>query len=487
MSKIGIGLQIKQSQQMVMTPQLQQSIKILQLSTIDLMPYISQQIEENPFLEKGDDDMSREDDFASDMEENNADHQSDEMENNWSDDTVSPAVYEENTLEYAGANSGGRTDFGDSNYGVEQLCEQEKSLRDHVLDQLNVDIDDPVQKMIAVHLTDLLDENGYLSGDLAAIAETLKCDMAQIESTLEILKTFDPVGIFAAGLAECLALQLKDKDRLDPAMLSMIENLDLLAKCDFKALKKICGVDDEDLAQMCEEIKALNPRPGSGFSTEHVQIIQPDVFLKKDGKTDWIIELNSESLPRVLVNRRYYSQIDRKTEDKASKKFMTEQFSAANWLVKALDQRANTILKVATEIVTLQDSFFRKGIHHLKPLVLSDIAQNIEMHESTVSRVINGKYIATHMGLYELKYFFSSSVGGQNGGEDISSKRIKYMIKGLINKENPKKILSDEKITNMLKEQGIDVARRTVMKYREAMDIPSSVQRRREKKLPTGS
>jgi RNA polymerase sigma-54 factor len=311
----------------------------------------------------------------------------------------------------------------------------------------------------------------------------LQCDYQQIESVLKILQGFDPAGIFARDLAECLSLQLKEKNRLDPAMQMLLANLDLFAKRDFKSLCKICGVDEEDLSEMCDEIKALNPKPGNIFSSEHVQVLYPDVFLKKGEKGKWHLELNSEALPKVLVNRRYYSEVESQLKDKESKKFLSEQYNTANWLVKALDQRANTILKVATEIVSQQDNFFRYGIHHIKPLVLSDIAQGIEMHESTVSRVINGKYIATHMGVYELKYFFSSSVSSSSGGEDVSSKRIKFMIKGLIDNENSKAILSDDKIAAMLKSTGVDVARRTVMKYREAMNIPSSVQRRRDKNL----
>jgi RNA polymerase sigma-54 factor len=485
-----LGLHLKQSQNLAMTPQLQQSIKMLQLTAIDLIPYIAQQIEENPFLENDGRDEQHDEpqQEAHDViTENDSDQPQSsrevEADGVWSDDEVSPAVYDSESSTYSGVGKGATSDFSESDYGIENISASAKTLREHISDQINIYVTNSEDRLIAAHLLDMLDESGYIISDLVPLSQVLKCDYQEIETVLKILQEFDPAGIFARDLSECLALQLNEKNRLDPAMQLLLANLDLFAKRDFKALGKICGVDEEDLSEMCEEIKALNPKPGNIFSSEHLQILYPDVFLKKGEKGKWLLELNSEALPKVLVNRRYYSEVENQVKDKESKKFLSEQYNAANWLVKALDQRANTILKVATEIVAQQDSFFRYGIHHIKPLVLTDIAQGIEMHESTVSRVINGKYIATHMGVYELKYFFSSGVSSASGGEDVSSKRIKFMIKDLIDKENPKEILSDDKIAAMLKTSGVDVARRTVMKYREAMNIASSVQRRREKNL----
>jgi len=467
---------------MSMTPQMQQSIKILQMTALDLSPYVTQEIEQNPFLDSGDGESDSEiiDDVEASSDGREAEVESGEAV--WSDDEISPAIYDGESRTYSEANSGGSHDFSESGYGMDEMSSPPETLRDHVVDQINIDIADPIEKMIAVHLADMLDDNGYIQSDYLGLCERLKCDESQVLDVLFKLQKFDPVGVFARDLSECLSLQLKDKDRLDPAMEALVSNLDLVAKCDFVKLKKICAVDEDDIQQMCIEIKELNPRPGNVFSSEYVQVMIPDVFLKKGDKGKWQLELNSEALPRALVNRRYYSEVSEKINDKESKKFLSEQYNNANWLVRALDQRANTILKTATEIVMQQDSFFRYGIHYLRPLVLSDIAQKIEMHESTVSRVINGKYIATHMGVYELKYFFSSSVGGAEGDEGVSSRRIKYMIKDLVDKEDPKAILSDDKIAEMLKNQGIDVARRTVMKYRESMNIPSSVHRRRAKK-----
>jgi RNA polymerase sigma-54 factor len=478
-----LGLHIKQSQTMVMTPQLQQSIKMLQLTSMDLLPYISQVMEENLFLDSGDGEFAF-DDLETDLPpppKSDSERELETAPEQWQDDEMSPAIYENESSNYAGVGKGASSDFSDNEYSLENISATAETLREHVTDQINIYFTDAAERLIAFHLADMLDESGYIISDLIPLSEVLKCDYSKIESVLNVLQGFDPAGIFARDLSECLTLQLKEKNRFDPAMQKLLENLDLFAKRDFKALGKICSVDEEDLIEMCDEIKSLNPKPGNIFSTENVQVLYPDVFLKKDVKGKWLVELNSEALPKVLVNRRYYAEIEARVKDKESKKFLSEQYSNANWLVKALDQRANTILKVATEIVVQQDNFFRYGIHHIKPMVLADIAEAIEMHESTVSRVINGKYIATHMGVYELKYFFSSSVSGSDGGEDVSSKRIKFMIKSLIDNEKPAEILSDDKIAAMLKADGVEVARRTVMKYREAMGIGSSVQRRRMK------
>lgn len=481
------GLQIRQSQNLVMTPQLTESIKILQLSNLELIPYIATELEQNPFLERDDNDTPEENTTTPDPEDDNNNDTKitsvDKLPEKWEDDEVSPAIYESDRLIYNNAGSG-KESSGNSENALENIAGQEITLREYIINQINADIKDQAQRITALYLTEFIDENGYITSDTANFATNLQCTSQQIENVISTLQKFDPPGIFARNLAECLALQLKDRNRLDPAMQILLDNLDLMAKCDFKALKKLCAVDDEDLKAMFLEIKALNPKVGSNFSQEKLQILQPDIFLKKDNKNNWLLELNNDALPRILINRRYYAKIEQQVHDKDSKKFLHEKWNTANFLAKALDQRANTILKVATEIVAQQNNFFQHGIHHLKPLIIADIASNVDMHESTISRVINGKYMATHMGTYELKYFFSSGLTSSGaGGEDISSKRIKFMIKQLVDEENPKKILSDDKIAAILKTKGINVARRTIMKYREAMHIASSVQRRREKEM----
>jgi RNA polymerase sigma-54 factor len=298
---------------------------------------------------------------------------------------------------------------------------------------------------------------------------------------LQLLQRLDPPGIFARSLAECLALQLAERGRLDPAMQALLDRLDLLAKRDLAQLMKHCGVDAEDLKEMIAEIRALNPKPGSAFDQSLAQPVIPDILMRPQPGGDWIVELNSETLPRVLVNTRYYARVAKDARRKEEKDYLSERYQAANWLVKSLHQRATTILKVASEIVRQQDAFFRRGIQHLKPLILRDIADAISMHESTVSRVTTNKHMATPRGLYELKYFFTAAIASSGGGEAHSAESVRFRIKSLIDAETVEGVLSDDKLVEMLKAEGIDIARRTVAKYREAMKIPSSVQRRREK------
>jgi RNA polymerase sigma-54 factor len=261
-------------------------------------------------------------------------------------------------------------------------------------------------------------------------------------------------------------------------MKSLLEHLDLVARNDVKGLSKLCGVGEEDVKEMCAEIRVLNPRPASQFQHETVQAVIPDVFLRRVGKV-WQVELNSATLPRVLVNRRYYAKVYGKTNDKKEKKYLSEQHASANWLVKSLDSRAQTILKVATEIVKQQDAFFLHGIRYLRPLTLKEVADAVELHESTVSRVTSNKYISTLRGTYEFKYFFNASVGNADGGEGYSNKTVQYLIKELIDQEKPGAILSDDAIAEKLNERGIELARRTVAKYRELMKIPSSAVRKK--------
>ena len=298
---------------------------------------------------------------------------------------------------------------------------------------------------------------------------------------LRILQSFDPPGICARDLAECLTIQLRERDRFDPAMQALITRLDLLAKRDFAALKKVCGVGDEDLADMIAEIRRLNPKPGLAFGSAVVQPIVPDVFVRPGPDGGWIVELNSDTLPKVLVNQTYYAEVSATARRDNEKSYLAECLQSATWLVRALDQRARTILKVANEIVRQQDGFFARGVEHLRPLNLKTVAEAISMHESTVSRVTANKYMATNRGIFELKYFFTSAIAASHGGEAHSAEAVRHRIKQLIDAESAAEVLSDDTIVEKLREAGIDIARRTVAKYREAMRIPSSVQRRREK------
>ncbi|MDA1132155.1 MAG: RNA polymerase factor sigma-54 [Proteobacteria bacterium] len=488
-------LEIRQSQSLVMTPQLQQAIKLLQLSNLDLAEYVEQEVAQNPLLEP--DEAGRRADEPSDPERQSADDSavelgSVELESDVAEtpldmdiadamgtDEPTPGMQASESFQTSG---GGRQDFSTDEYDLEQALSHDVTLQDHVRAQLGIEIEDPVQRIIGVQLVDLLNEAGYLTGDLATVAENVGCKIGDVEVTLARLQQFDPVGVFARSLPECLGLQLAERNRLDPAMRAMLDNLELLARGDFEALSRVCGVDAEDIADMIGEIKALNPKPGLAFGSEVTQTVVPDVFVRGRPNGGWMVELNGETLPKVLVNLRYYSRISSKTSSATDRAYLSERLHSANWLVKSLDQRANTILKVATEIVVQQDGFMSDGVSRLRPLNLRDIATEIEMHESTVSRVTANKYMATSRGIYPMKYFFTSAIASAGGTTVHSAETVRARIRGLIENETPEAILSDDKIVETLRRADIEIARRTVAKYREAMRIPSSVDRRRLKR-----
>jgi RNA polymerase sigma-54 factor len=493
-------LEFRQSQALVMTPQLLQAIKLLQLSSLDLAAYVETELERNPLLERGSEGEGpasaeaeepaapREDPSPSDWtgEEFETSRSAmeqglgTELENVFPDDR--PATNGADSAmsgysEWAGTGAGP----GGEGHDLEAYVSAARSLADHLAEQMVLTISDPPRRMIAQYLIDLVDEAGYVSGDLAIVAEKLGAPVEEVESVLRQLQTLDPPGVCARNLAECLALQLRERDRFDPAMQMLVANLDLLARRDIAALRRLCGVDEEDLAEMIGEIRNLNPKPGLAFGSTAVQPIVPDVFVRPAPDGTWQVELNSDTLPKVLVNQRYYAQIAKGTRGDKDKSYVAECLQTATWLVRALDQRARTILKVSSEIVRQQDGFFTRGVQHLRPLNLKTVADAIGMHESTVSRVTANKYMATTRGIFELKYFFTASIAATDGGEAHSAEAVRHRIRQLIDGEIPQEILSDDTIVDRLREAGIDIARRTVAKYREAMRIPSSVQRRRDK------
>jgi RNA polymerase sigma-54 factor len=508
---IGTRLDLRQTQSLVMTPQLQQAIKLLQMSNLELTAYVEQELEQNPLLER-DDGRDGEAAPAESAADAGAGEGADgagepldptqrevvdiaaegslprdgeapldtDYENVWDgaspSDAVGPAPDS-----YASWGSGRGGSFDDDAFNLEQTLSDKVSLREHLIEQLNMDLADPVERLIGVHLVDLLDESGYLAADLGGVARQLGCDPARVEATLLRLQQLDPPGIFARSLKECLALQLRDRGRYDPLMEKLLDHLELLGRRDLAALRKACGVSNEDLIEMLAEIRALNPKPGQSFDQEVAQSITPDVIMRPHLDGGWQIELNSETLPRVLVNTQYYTRVSREVRNKSERDYLSERYQSANWLVKSLHQRATTILKVASEIVRQQDAFFAYGVQHLRPLVLRDIATAIEMHESTVSRVTTNKYMATPRGVFELKYFFTSAIASSEGGEAHSAEAVRFRIKALIEAEQASDVLSDDRIVEILNKEGIDIARRTVAKYREALRIPSSVQRRRLK------
>ncbi len=484
----------RQSQTLVMTPQLQQAIKLLQMSNMELGDFVEQEIEKNPLLERGDSAPAEApiSDIVAGQTEHSVPLGADAapLDGNITETPAENANEEVWAADGYGAedrfaSTGSGGNFDDDEFSEAQQVAEKPSLRDHLLAQINVDFTDATDRIIAATLVEMLDEAGYLPADLELMRTQLGATAEHFEAIIARLQRFDPCGIFARSLHECLALQLHEKDRLDPAMGLLLQNLDLLARRENNALMRACNVDAEDLADMIAEIRALNPKPALAFASDVSVPIVPDVMLRpthnKEGD-GWHVELNTETLPRVLANERYYTQIQGNLSKKADKDYIADHWQQANWLVKALHQRATTILKVATEIVKQQDAFFVHGVHHLKPLILKDIALLVEMHESTVSRVTQNKYIATPRGLFELKYFFTTALARSDGGADMSSESVRARIRAMIENEKPTAILSDDHLSMMLRGEGIDIARRTVAKYREAMNIPTSALRRREKR-----
>lgn len=483
MSNISQRLDLRQSQNLVMTPQLQQAIKLLQLNNVELADYIDSEIAQNPLLEKAPPEGEQQQDAAA--PDDSRDHVQEGFDSGWTgneaDAPAPPTDFDAGTAQMG---AGGSRSFDSLDEAFENSLTRPETLRDHLVEQLNMSFDDPRDRMIGALLIDMVDEAGYLREKPEDIAAKLGVENARLNAILARLKKFSPGGIFAHDLKECLALQLEERGLLDAPMAILLDNLGLLAKHDMEELGKRCGVNTLYLLDMIGDIKSLNPKPAAPFDHMVVQTAIPDVLMKKLPKNlggGWRVELNTETLPRVLINNEYYTQVSGATKDKADREYITTQMNNANWLVRSLDQRAQTILKVASEIVEQQDAFFNYGIEFLRPLTLKDIAEAIAMHESTVSRVTNNKYIGTPRGIFELKYFFSTALISSDGTAH-SAESIKARIKSMIDAEKADDVLSDDSIVEGLQKDGIDIARRTVAKYREGMNIPSSVQRRKQKR-----
>ncbi len=508
-------LVMRQSQSLVMTPQLLQAIKLLQFSNLDLTAFIEEELERNPLLERAEDSpeppgldgtglddgidpagISPGEDFN---EASEADWSSaflttnrealeaslgTELSNSFDDGrTTAPGEY---SLGAGGLSlsattwsgrSGGTGDGAAAN--PEAYIAAPANLKDHLETQLGLATAGTADRLTGQVLIDSIDENGYFTGSLDEIAARLQVPLEQVERILRLVQGFDPCGVGARDLAECLAIQLRERDRFDPAMQALVGHLDLLAKRDFAALRKICKVDEEDILDMLGEIRRLDPKPGRAFGGGSIAPVLPDVIVRPLPDGSWHVELNTDVLPRILVNHSYTTRVGKGKE--ADRNFISACRQTANWLTKSLEQRARTILKVSSEIVRQQDNFLAHGVECLRPLDLKTIAEAVGVHESTVSRVTSNKYMATPRGLFELKYFFTASIAAHDGGAAHSAESVRFRIRQMIDQENPSQILSDDAIVVRLKEANIDIARRTVAKYRESLKIPSSVERRREK------
>lgn len=485
-------LDLRQSQNLVMTPQLQQAIKLLQMNNVELNEFVEEEIAQNPLLEKGEPEGGAAESAETPASPDDRDNVGEEFDNAWTgneaESRAEPSGGSDFDAGTAQAGSGGSRSFEDNEMSLENTLSKPVTLREHLHEQMLMAFDDPKDRMIGGLMIEMLDEAGYLRLDLVVLAQRLGAKKEQVADILDRLQQFDPPGIFAGSLAECLSLQLDEQGKLDAPMEKLLENLPLLASHDYDLLCKKCDVNHTYLMDMIDEIKSLNPRPASAFEHLIVQTIVPDVVMKAIPKSEgggWRVELNTDTLPRVLVNQEYFTEVSSRATDKKSREYLNEQLNSANWLIRALDQRAKTILKVASEIIELQEPFFLYGIEFLQPLTLKDIAEKIDMHESTVSRVTSNKYIGTPRGLFELKYFFSTAITSADGSVH-SAEAIRTRIKNLIEGEKPDAVLSDDAIVEILQKENIDLARRTVAKYRESMNIPSSVQRRRIKKSQAG-
>ena len=502
-------LDLRQSQTLVMTPQLQQAIKLLQLSNLEIGEFVAQEIQQNPLLEEGGqtdhdrpmdnteasqdrvavgestgDTPASTDDQATQIDAGGLGEQSHDIVDGVevAGDRDSPGG-SDTPLSFAATGGGGNFD-GEATDFADRMS-RDPTLRDHLLEQLNTEFDDLKDRLVGAVIVEFLEPSGYLSdGDSAVgnVATMMGIEDAAVEAVLARMQQFDPPGVLARNLAECLAIQLRHLDRFDPAMAMLCRHLNLLAERRFNDLARLCGVDSSDLADMIAEIRALDPKPGERFeSGAEAQAVIPDILMRQSRDGGWTIELNADTLPRVLVNRRYYSEVSHGCRTTADREYLTERLNAANWLIRSLDQRAQTILKVATEIVNQQEEFFQHGVSRLRPLVLRNIAEIIGMHESTVSRVTSNKSMSTPRGMFELKYFFSTAIPRADGGESFAAEAIRHRLKALIDGEEPDDILSDDTLVEQLQGEGMDIARRTVAKYREQLGIPSSVQRRRQK------
>ncbi|MNJ40646.1 RNA polymerase sigma-54 factor 1 [compost metagenome] len=498
---IGQRLEVRQGQGLVITPQLQQAIKLLQLSNLELEAFVEGELERNPLLQREEGEPGH--DVAndspspepvadateaelrfvegSDAAAQSLDARSDDLYGDAapgervSDRQDDQATDQPGLSDWSRAGSGGGLADGEER---ERPDHREETLWEHLQAQASSAGFSAADHAIALTLIDATDEGGYLRADLGEIAERLGVDEARVEAVLAVCHGFEPTGVMARSAPECLKLQLIERNRFDPAMDALLDHLELLARRDLTALRKVCGVDAEDLAEMIAELKALTPRPGAGFGGEPAQTVVPDVHVRPDPAGGWRVELNGDTLPRLLVDKRYHAVVAAGARSETEKTFVAECAAQASWLVKSLDQRARTIMKVASEIVRQQDAFLAFGVEFLRPLTLKTVAEAIEMHESTVSRVTSNKYVATPRGVFELKFFFTAAIQSSDGGAAHSAEAVRQRIKTMIDAESGE-VLSDDRIVEILNEAGIDIARRTVAKYREALRIPSSIQRRR--------
>ena len=499
-------LVLRQGQTMVLTPQLLQAIKLLQMPNLELTQFIENELASNPLLERAveraeaspepleppgfAEAAAEPGDWAGEALETDAGRLAanlgTEVDNAFDADRSAPTSQSapaDGLSAHAWTGVGAGHDAGEAP-DLEAYVAEALSLRDHLERQAAILLPDPAERVIGAALIDALDDAGYFVGSIGEIAERLGADVERVERVLVRMQSLEPTGVFARSLAECLALQLKERDRFDPAMQALVENLPALAKRDFPLLRRVCGVDDEDLRDMIAEIRRLEPKPGRAFGDPPAAPAIPDVHVTAAPDFGWRVELNTRALPRVLVNEIYAAEIRRGAKRDEDRQYVSTQLQAANWLTKSLEQRARTILNVASEIVRRQDSFLVEGVSGLKPLNLKMVGEAIGVHESTVSRATAHKFIQTPRGLFEMKYFFTAAIASSEPGQAHSAEAVRQRVRQMIDAEDPEDVLSDDVIVERLRKADILVARRTVAKYRDSLRIPSSVERRKTKMAP---
>ncbi|MBF0462184.1 MAG: RNA polymerase factor sigma-54 [Magnetococcales bacterium] len=488
---LGLELKLRMGQQLVMTPQLQMAIKLLQMSSLELADYLQEELDKNPLLEreedKPDEDMVSMGDLlageraveagtmdGAEMEPmETALSQELPVDASWSD------IYGDSPGPYTSHASDGSA--GSEAPPLENTLVRSETLSDYLLWQLGISALNSRERLIGTAIVDAIDDNGYLTADLHSVATITRSSLEEVEDALVLIQSFEPAGVGARNLAECLLLQLKNRKQAHPPYTTLLEHLEDLARRDFRKLKRVLKVTDDELQDAVELIQSLNPKPGLAFGSDQTNYISPDVYVRKlDGQ--WIVEVNTDVMPKLRVNREYDHALNGRISVQ-DKRFLVENARSAQWLIKSLEQRSSTIYRVAESIVRFQKDFLEYGREYLKPLILKDVADDIGVHESTASRVTSNKYIHTPRGIFELKFFFSSSLVSQSG-ENHSSEAVKFKIRKLVDSESVNRPYSDEKLAKLLKDQGIIVARRTVAKYRDILSIPSSSRR---KQLGTGA
>lgn len=469
--KMGFELNLSQTQKLIMTPELRQAIQILQFNNVELMEFIYKQLEVNPFLESVD-NKNQEIGASEESEPDNNFEKSDNREEiDWKEitekyDDLSYKAYEKNV-------------DSDDKQSFESYTSKKMSLKDHLMVQLGVSVITNKEKRIGEFIIESLDNKGYLGCSLQDISLLINEDVIEVERVLRLVQTFDPVGVAARSLSECLMIQLKEKGIQDKNAYIIAEHyLEDIATNKIQKIAKELKISISRVQSICDIIKMLEPKPSRGFivDSDNIRYIVPDVTIENING-EYIIIVNDNSLPTLTISNYYKSMINN-LDDKEANKFLSDKLNSSMWLIKSIEQRRMTLYKVTESILKFQRKFFDEGKTALKPLVLKDVADDIGVHESTVSRATNGKYVQTPRGLFELKYFFASSIS-EADGDGISSTSVKTHIQKLINEENPQKPLSDQKIAELLSEEGINISRRTVAKYRDEMRISSSSMRRR--------